>query len=225
MGIWTRKNTATSLAWVATPNSIIAAPISDRLTLPVATRAIGVGGHAHYVCRELKLSAQLPSGQTKILLHIDDWDLDWQDQYLFAESVDLPADTVLISEIVYDNSAENPENPHHPPQAIRWGRGSTDEMGSITLLAIAEDQDSEEPLKSAVRRHFLNSVVNKEPSQLVEMLMQLDDNHDRSLQRKETPPRLKARLFGFADADDSGELDKPELERILKLRNWLRRNE
>jgi hypothetical protein len=197
--------------------------VSDRLTLPVATRAIGVGGHAHYVCRELKLTAQLPSGQTKILLHIDDWDLDWQDQYLFAEPVDLPADTVLISELVYDNSAENPENPHQPPQDIRWGRGSTDEMGSITLLAIADDQDGEEPLRNAVRQHFINSLIHREPSQLVEMLMQLDDNHDGSLQRSETPPRMKDRVFDFLDADNSGALNASELENVLRSRNWFRR--
>ncbi|TWT97128.1 hypothetical protein [Neorhodopirellula pilleata] len=197
--------------------------VFDRLTLPVATRAIGVGGHAHYVCRELKLTAQLPSGQAKILLHIDDWDLDWQDQYLFAEPIDLPADTVLISELIYDNSAENPENPHHPPQDIRWGRGSTDEMGSITLLAIADDQNGEESLRNAVRRHFINSLIHREPSQLVEMLMQLDDNHDGSLQRSETPPRMKDRVFEFVDADDSGALDESELENVLRLRGWFRR--
>lgn len=197
--------------------------VSDRLTLPVATRAIGVGGHAHYVCRELKLTAQLPSGQTRILLHIDDWDLDWQDQYLFAEPVDLPADTVLISELVYDNSAENPENPHHPPQDIRWGRGSTDEMGSITLLTIADDQDGEELLKNAVRQHFFKSLIYREPSQLVEMLMQLDDSHDGSLQRSETPPRLNARVFEFIDADKSGALDKSELEKVLRLSDSFRR--
>ena len=197
--------------------------VSDRLTLPVATRAIGVGGHAHYVCRELKLTAELPSGDTKILLHIDDWDLDWQDQYLFAEPVDLPADTVLISELVYDNSPENPENPHHPPQDIRWGRGSTDEMGSITLLTIAQDLDGEERLLNAVRRYFIDTLVQREPAQLVEMLLQLDDNHDGSLQRSETPPRLKDRVFDFVDADKSGALDRSELERVIRFRDLLRR--
>ncbi|MEO1617512.1 MAG: hypothetical protein AAFV88_16790 [Planctomycetota bacterium] len=197
--------------------------ISDRFTLPVATRAIGVAGHAHYVCSELKLTAQLPSGQTKVLLHIDDWDLDWQDQYLFSEPVDLPAGTVLLSELVYDNSAENPENPHHPPQTIRWGRGSTDEMGSITLLAIADDEDGEQTLRDAVRGHFVQSVVHREPSQMVEMLMQLDDNHDGSLQRSETPPRLKARVFEFVDADKSGALEESEIERLLRFRKWIGR--
>ena len=68
-------------------------------------------------------------------MQIDDWDLDWQDRYLYAEPVNLPAGTVITTDIVYDNSADNPENPYQPPQRIRWGRQSNDEMGSITLMA------------------------------------------------------------------------------------------
>ena len=103
--------------------------VSDAITLPVDTQAIGVSGHAHYICREMKLTAELPQGRLLVLLHIDDWDLDWQDQYLFASPIDLPAGTELHVEILYDNSTDNPENPFHPPQEIRWGRGSDDEIG------------------------------------------------------------------------------------------------
>jgi len=55
------------------------------------------------------------------------------------------------------------------------------------------------------------------------MLMQLDDNHDGSLQQSETPPRLKARVFEFVDADNSGALDESELENVLRLQKWFRR--
>jgi hypothetical protein len=197
--------------------------ISDSLTLPVDTQAVGVSGHAHYVCREMKLTAQLPKGQTRVLLHIDDWDLDWQDQYLFAEPIDLPAGTVLRTEIVYDNSVDNPENPHHPPREIRWGRGSTDEMGSVTLMTVASRKADEPQLQGAVRRHFIASLVDRENSELSQMLMQLDDNDDGKLQRKEAPPRLNSQLFQLVDQDRDGALDKSEVERALGLRKWLRR--
>jgi hypothetical protein len=197
--------------------------MSDSLTLPVDTQAVGVSGHAHYVCREMKLTAQLPKGQARVLLHIDDWDLDWQDQYLFAEPIDLPAGTVLRTEIVYDNSVDNPENPHHPPREIRWGRGSTDEMGSVTLMTVASRKADEPQLQGAVRRHFIASLVDRENSELSQMLMQLDDNDDGKLQRKEAPPRLNSQLFRLVDQNGDGALDKSEVERALGLRKWLRR--
>ena len=197
--------------------------ITDSLTLPVDTEAIGISGHAHYICREMKLTAKLPDGQKSILLHIDDWDLDWQDQYLFAQAVDLPAGTVLLAEIVYDNSIDNPENPHYPPQEIGWGRGSTDEMGSITLMTVAREKSAEPQLQRAVRKHIVASLVDRESSELAQILMQLDDNDDGKLQRSEAPPRLRGRMFQFVDTDSDGALNESELERALGFRNWLRR--
>jgi hypothetical protein len=29
---------------------------------------------------------------------------------------------------VYDNSSENPRNPHQPPKDVTWGEQTTDEM-------------------------------------------------------------------------------------------------
>ena len=133
--------------------------ISDSFTLPVDAQAIQVSGHAHYLCREMKLTAKLPSGESLVLLHIDDWDLDWQDQYLFADAIDLPAGTVLHSELRYDNSEGNPENPHFPPRDVRWGRGSTDEMGSITLMTVAatERRDGRLATVDSAALHGLHS--------------------------------------------------------------------
>ncbi len=196
--------------------------IADSFTLPVDVRAIGVSGHAHYICREMQLTAVLPTGETRVLLHIDDWDLDWQDQYLFAEPIDLPAGTALRTELRYDNSAENPENPHHPPRMVRWGRGSTDEMGSMTLQTIAKQADQGPGLRTAVRQYFMASFVNRKGSDVVDMLMQLDDNHDGKLQRSEAPPRMNAQTFRLADADQDGALDRTELTHLLKLRDLLR---
>jgi hypothetical protein len=193
--------------------------ISDSMRLPVETKAIGVSGHAHYLCREMKLTARLPTGGTHVLLHIDDWDLDWQDQYLFAEPIGLPAGTVLHAEIVYDNSPGNPENPHHPPREVRWGRGSTDEMGSMTLMSVATRESDRPTLQAAVGEHVTASLVNRKSSEFVAMLMQLDDNHDEKLQQSEAPPRLSAQAFYLIDADRDGGLDAMELARVVRLRD------
>ena len=64
----------------------------------------------------------------KTLLRIPDWNFDWQQQYTYAAPLRLPAGSRVEMEFTYDNSAENPRNPHHPPQRVTWGPGSADEM-------------------------------------------------------------------------------------------------
>ena len=193
--------------------------MTDSFTLPVDTQAIGVNGHAHYICRDMKLTARTPNGETLVLLHIDDWDLDWQDQYLFKKPIDLPAGTVLKAEIIYDNSPENPENPFHPPQDIRWGRGSNDEMGSVTLMTVAKNRGEGSALQSAVRKHLTSTFVHAD---LVSILMQFDDDHDGKLQPTETPPRLGGRAFRFLDRNRDKAIDATELFRVLKFRDVFR---
>ena len=98
--------------------------IQDAFTLPVAVEVYGARGHAHYLGREMKMTATLPDKSTRGLLWIDRWDFAWQDSYFFKTPVRLPKGTRLDVEIVYDNSAENPRNPNSPPMRVRWGRGS-----------------------------------------------------------------------------------------------------
>ena len=45
-----------------------------------------------------------------------------------------------MSEIHWDNSADNPRNPSSPPVRVTWGEQSKDEMGSIGLIAVAHDE-------------------------------------------------------------------------------------
>ncbi len=77
--------------------------------------AISVLPHGHFLMREISLRATLPGGQVLPMLWIDDWDFNWQGQYHFARPVPLPKGTRLDVVAYYDNSAENPFNPHRPP--------------------------------------------------------------------------------------------------------------
>ncbi len=95
--------------------------------------------HAHYLCREFRLAATLPDGTEQPLLWITDWDLDWQDQYRYAKPVRLPKGTVVTLAAYYDNSAENPRNPHTPPLHVRYGVGTNDEMCACHLEFLPDD--------------------------------------------------------------------------------------
>ena len=96
--------------------------------------------HAHYLCREFRLVATLPDGLFQPLLWITDWNMDWQDQYCFAYPVRLPAGTVITLAAYYDNSADNPRNPHRPPVRMRYGVETQDEMCACHLEFLPDDE-------------------------------------------------------------------------------------
>lgn len=114
--------------------------LRDSYTLPVAIDAVGVGAHAHYIAKQMKMTATLPGGEVKTLLFIKDWDFAWQDRYYFQQFVPLPQGTKLDVEIHWDNSAGNPRNPSSPPVRVTWGEESKDEMGSVSLIAVPREQ-------------------------------------------------------------------------------------
>lgn len=198
--------------------------VRDSLTLPVDVQAIEVGGHAHYICKSLRLDATLPDGKQMTLLQIDDWDLDWQDQYLFKHPIDLPKGTKLNSLITYDNSKDNPENPNSPPKRISWGRESNDEMGSVTLLLTAKNESQRDELERLVNnrnRQAIQARVKLQTSSLsslgggrleqVGLLKFLDRNSDGKLQANEIPERFRERLLEFLDANGDDVLEESEI--------------
>jgi len=127
--------------------------IRDSYTLPVAVDAAGIGAHAHYLGKKLKMTASLPDGQVKTLLLINDWDFAWQDRYFFRDLVALPKGTRLDVELHWDNSAENPHNPSNPPGRVTWGEESRDEMGSISLMAVPHEESDFAALHEDTNRH------------------------------------------------------------------------
>lgn len=187
--------------------------ISESFELPADIRLISVGAHAHYICRQASMTAKLPDGSTKVVLNIDDWDLDWQDRYYFKNHVTLPAGTVLTSELLYDNSADNPENPNSPPQEIRWGRESGDEMGSLSIQAVAVDEKERQDLEISIGKYMIQSLMQGD---IVDSLMQLDTDRDGGLQATEAPPRMQQR-FSLLDRNQDKKLDREELELLRRF--------
>ncbi len=138
--------------------------IEDSFVLPVDVKAFGTGAHAHYIGKTMHLKATLPNGQEKKLLWINDWDFAWQDQYQFKDFVALPKGTRLDVKITYDNTAGNPRNPSSPPRRVKWGEGSFDEMGSMSLIVVAANEADMPALQGAIRNHVRGAFTKRRSS-------------------------------------------------------------
>ena len=126
--------------------------IADRYQLPVDAEVLAVQPHAHNLARRMEATAELPDGTTRWLIAIDDWDFRWQDVYRYAAPLVLPKGTTLSMRYTYDNSADNPRNPHRPPARVVWGQNTSDEMGDLWIQAVPRDSVSQSILTADFRK-------------------------------------------------------------------------
>lgn len=113
--------------------------VEQSYKLPVDVQLLRVNPHAHYLGKDLQGYALLPGGERKWLLRIKDWDFNWQGDYQYAQPVELPKGTTLFMRFTYDNSTNNVRNPNNPPQRVRHGINSTDEMAALGFQALTKN--------------------------------------------------------------------------------------
>jgi mono/diheme cytochrome c family protein len=198
--------------------------LRDEFTLPVAAEAIEVGGHAHMICTQMQVWITPPGGERRSIFWIDDWDFDWQNRYQYAAPVPLPAGTKVEVALRYDNSADNPDNPFDPPRDIRWGRESTDEMGSVTLLLVAQDEQDAPALQRAIREHTTERVADGRMFRglggaALARVRQLDTDGDGRIDAAELErlPERSRELVLRLDTDGDGAIDQDELRALDRL--------
>ena len=109
--------------------------VRGSLTVPAGRdlHANTIAPHMHLLGREMKVTATYPDGTVRPLIHIDDWDFNWQGNYTFTQPIPLPAGTRIDMVAVFDNSVENLRQPSRPPRPVSWGEGTTDEMAIVFL--------------------------------------------------------------------------------------------
>lgn len=210
--------------------------IEHEVTLPVDSEAIAVGGHAHYIGREVRLTARYPDGTSESIFFIDDWDLDWQGNYTYRSPVKLPKGTVLKASIAYDNTAANTNNPFYPPQSIRWGKESTDEMGSITLLLTPVREKDANALKTMAiteKKRAMVGIFNggKTPGQgdrlripkADTIIKTFDTDRSGKLSITEFPVLPEKERFAKIDRNGDSQVDKDELNSMVKMMNLMMR--
>ncbi|MBM3458287.1 MAG: hypothetical protein FJX77_07120 [Armatimonadetes bacterium] len=110
------------------------------MTLPADAHAVDITPHMHLLGKEMKVTATFPDGKTESLIWIKAWDYRWQDTYRYENLVRLPKGTRLELTAYFDNSSSNPLNPNTPPQRVRFGEQTTDEM-CFAFIGFTLDQE------------------------------------------------------------------------------------
>lgn len=129
--------------------------IEQNYTLPVDLDVLGISPHCHYLGRELQGFAILPDGSKKWLLRIKQWNFDWQGDYRYAEPQFLPRGSQLHMRFSYDNSTNNVRNPRNPPQRVRFGSQTTDEMGELWFQVLTRNPQDYKTLAADFYRQLI----------------------------------------------------------------------
>ena len=133
--------------------------VEDSYVLPVDVDAVSVYPHAHYLGKEMRGTATLPDGSQQDLLWIRQWDFRWQDRYRYRSPVFLPRGTRLSMRFTYDNSAANRNNRHDPPQRVRSGPRSIDEMGQLWIEVVPRRAEDTAVLNADFVRRSLEAAI------------------------------------------------------------------
>jgi hypothetical protein len=114
--------------------------------LPRAARIISFQPHMHLRGKAMTLEAIAPSGEIRVLGAVDDFDINSQLAYAFADEAApvVPAGTVLRATATYDNTAANRRNPD-PTQWVGFGNRIIDEMFQCHVLVAYLDPVSLRP--------------------------------------------------------------------------------
>ena len=102
--------------------------------LPKAARIESFQPHMHLRGKAQALEAILPTGQTVMLSHVDNFNFNWHNAYIYADEVAplLPKGTVLKVISWHDNTAANKANPD-PNVWVGYGERTVDEMNHIWM--------------------------------------------------------------------------------------------
>jgi Tfp pilus assembly protein PilF len=137
--------------------------VEDSYVLPADVDAVSVYPHAHYLGKQMRGTATLPDGTQKDLLWIRQWDFRWQDRYRYRSPLLLPKGTRLSMRYTFDNSANNPNGRIRPPQRVRSGPRSIDEMAQLWLEVVPRRPEDAAVLNADfVRRTLLAGVKDAE---------------------------------------------------------------
>ncbi len=171
--------------WESVDNELISIKPGDAnyevkasLDLPQAVTLLDVIPHMHLLGHDMKVTATLPDGKKRQLIHVEPYDFNWQTRYIYKEPVHLPKGTHIDLVAHYDNSSANPHNPNNPPKKVTFGEQTTNEM---CFAFFTYTFDNEHISKGQTVSDANGFEANKAKFTIKKIFDHFDANHDGAL--------------------------------------------
>jgi hypothetical protein len=137
------------------PNSI--SVVQGYSVMQAAGRIDSFQPHMHLRGKAMSMEAVLPNGQTQMLSHVNNFNFNWHNSYVYADEAAplLPKGTVLKVTAWHDNTTAMPSNPD-PSQWVGWGDRTVDEMAhawvNVTYMSDSDFRAEVEKRKASETR-------------------------------------------------------------------------
>ncbi len=121
--------------------------------------------HMHLRGKAQMLEAILPNGQQQVLGHVNRFEFNWMNNYVFEDDYAplLPKGTILKVTSWHDNTAANKNNPD-PNQWVGWGDRTVDEMAHLWInITYMSDADLEQEI--AARKARMAATTDRQQQQ------------------------------------------------------------
>ncbi len=161
--------------------------------------------HTHLRGKSFRYEAKFPDGRTEVILNVPRYDFNWQTAYELEKPIRLPKNSELVCVAVYDNSANNPNNPD-PSKAVKWGPQTWDEMmiGYFDYLPVTGKPERVGGVDGQANRKRMFEALFKT----------LDKNQDGFITQDEVPAAYRSmfqRWLDRYDQDNDGKLSRKDL--------------
>jgi hypothetical protein len=179
--------------------------------LPKDAVIYGFTPHSHKRGVSANVSIRYPNGKEEMLLAMPRYNFNWQGDYLLAKPLLAPAGSKIITHWVYDNSANNPENPD-ATKTVYWGEQSFEEMLAVYFIYHWAGETAKAP------REDYETLLNANVT-----MGNLDDNMDGKIEFAELrggpqgPAQVLKKNFALIDTDHDGSIDAKELAAAAKF--------
>ena len=121
--------------------------------------------HMHLRGKAQMVEAILPNGQQQVLGHVNRFEFNWMNNYVFHDDYAplLPKGTILRITSWHDNTAANKNNPD-PNQWVGWGDRTVDEMAHIWInITYMSDEDFAKEVEA--RKQKLAATTDRQQQQ------------------------------------------------------------
>lgn len=228
------------IRWESVDNEFIDIPVGESrhevkadIDLKADVTLLDVIPHMHLLGHDMTVTATLPTGEKRELIHVEPYDFNWQTRYTYKDPVHLPKGTHVSLVAHYDNSAENPHNPNRPPKRVTFGEQTTDEMCfaffsytfdsehiSQGIGASKGDSMESSGMEAMAERIFDRFDTDHDgylnPAEMTEVIKWFQSVTDGSSKKQDDPATNAKMAIGFFGKEKKGFLSKAEFKKLIR---------